>query len=1021
MYEVFTVGGGEYLVNMFNAVAAWAGGGGFRSMLQVIMVMGLTYALIVMAFNMDWRALWNWFIQATLVFMLLLVPTTTVRVVDRINPSLAPAAVGNVPIGLAFLASFTSRAGDWMTRQAETVFVMPNSLQFNTNGMIYGARLMEQAQTVQITNPVYRANLDEYMKQCVFYDVLLGFKSMETMMDSTDLWASIGPGSPARSQKFLYPTGSGASAGTNAMIITCNTAYTELTNYFNNIAENSLERQASRMYPGMTPALAAQRLKTDLPMAAQYFHGNNLGNALQYLRQNTMIDAFRSARESFSAAGWDAFASQRADVQARNSYTSIAQQAMTWVPLLHNVLTVVFYAMFIVIFPLFMIPKTGLTTLRGYASGFFYLASWGPLYVLLHSFVMARAANSMGSLAPHGSSLALVDGIQAVNDDIATVAGFLMMSVPFLAAGMARGAMAIAGQATTMLAPAQSAAEAAATERTTGNYSYGNVSSDNRTTNMRQANQWNTAPTYTHGEAMSSYRNASGVMENSFADGSLAYDARGAMSHLPVRIDTRAAVSSALSGIIESSSSQRASMSAGTGASFSSSDSSFQGSTRTASQSSGERGESGWRQGLNTETTESSGNSTAVTQSAGTGHTNTNSTHASSGDRAQLGQSSSRSVNSTIGANGNVGAGTSRMGAGLSGSLSTSASVAENSNEERYGDTGQSRTRSASSSASENRSTTDSTNTSSSDTSSSGTYNQGSQYNSSDVTNAQSSGSEHRDVRSNEEHLRSERSADRVNRASEMLSRVQSNDLSVVGDITTTVASIYEERRATNSDSMLPSVYATNLSAAEYAARDKELNSIAAEYVRPMVEQRLNNGDMQAPIDVGNGVPSPEMPNAPALPSRVSMPGEQLPPQAGGGRNTGATTSTRGMSSDGSHYDGSHDARANNMPIAYSRTRIGNLHPSMAPVINTVAAAARDLGIDPRAVTSGTDGVHTAGSQHYDRKGLDFRGKDIPIATGRALANEVRSRLGSDYYVAFETFPDDPSNNHLHVSRRRGR
>lgn len=27
MLEVFTVGGGEYLVNTFNAVAAWSGGG----------------------------------------------------------------------------------------------------------------------------------------------------------------------------------------------------------------------------------------------------------------------------------------------------------------------------------------------------------------------------------------------------------------------------------------------------------------------------------------------------------------------------------------------------------------------------------------------------------------------------------------------------------------------------------------------------------------------------------------------------------------------------------------------------------------------------------------------------------------------------------------------------------------------------------------------------------------------------------------------------------------------------------
>ncbi|WP_217469392.1 hypothetical protein, partial [Staphylococcus aureus] len=40
-----------------------------------------------------------------------------------------------------------------------------------------------------------------------------------------------------------------------------------------------------------------------------------------------------------------------------------------------------------------------------------------------------------------------------------------------------------------MLAPAQNAAEAAALEQTTGNYSYGNVSWANSTSNMRQADQ----------------------------------------------------------------------------------------------------------------------------------------------------------------------------------------------------------------------------------------------------------------------------------------------------------------------------------------------------------------------------------------------------------------------------------------------------------------------------------------------------------------------------------------------------
>ena len=44
MMEIFTIGGGEYIVNVLNAVSAWTGGGGFRSLLRVVMVMGLIYS-----------------------------------------------------------------------------------------------------------------------------------------------------------------------------------------------------------------------------------------------------------------------------------------------------------------------------------------------------------------------------------------------------------------------------------------------------------------------------------------------------------------------------------------------------------------------------------------------------------------------------------------------------------------------------------------------------------------------------------------------------------------------------------------------------------------------------------------------------------------------------------------------------------------------------------------------------------------------------------------------------------------
>ena len=402
MLEVFTIGGGEYFVNTFNAVAAWAGGGGYRSMLRVVMVMGLIYSLLVVAFNLDWRAWLNWFLQATAIYMCLMVPTVGIKVTDRLNPSLAPATIDNVPIGLGVIASFTSQVGDYLTRTAETVFVMPTSLNYTTNGMVYGARLFDATRNLRIRDAEFSTNLEEHFKACVFYDVMLGFKSMTDLANSPDLWAAIGPGSPARSQIWITRVSGG---GVESHIRTCNDAYSALDGQWTPMIEANLLIWGKELYPRLSNALAAQKLRDDVPVITQAFTGT-AGGHVSILRQSTAINAFMQARNSMSgstgAAAIDTFAMTRADIQARNTYGSIAQQAMSWVPILNVVLTVVFFAMFPVIFPLFLMPRTGVPTLKGYTAGFFYLAAWGPLYVVLHMIIMSRATGSAAHFAEVG-------------------------------------------------------------------------------------------------------------------------------------------------------------------------------------------------------------------------------------------------------------------------------------------------------------------------------------------------------------------------------------------------------------------------------------------------------------------------------------------------------------------------------------------------------------------------------------------------------------------------------------------
>ena len=1014
MLEVFTIGGGEYVVNTFNAVAAWTGGGGFRSALQVVMVMGFMYSLFVVAFSLDWRAWLNWFLQAGLIYMMLIVPTVSVKVTDRIDPGLPAAVVDNVPLGLGVMASFTSQLGDWMTRTAETVFVMPNALSLTNNGMIYGARLLEKAQTFEITDATFRANLDEHLKQCTFYDVLLGFKSMDDLQKAPDLWAAIGPGSPARAQKWMIET----TGTTDTTIIPCDEAYDRLSNGWTPSLDESVPAFAMTAYPKLASSIAAQKLKQDLPQIAGAMHGTS-SDAYTYLRQVSMIDAFRAARESFSDSGWDAYASQRADAQAKNTYTSIAQQAMTWVPLLNIVLTVVFYAMFPVIFPLFLLPRTGISTLKGYATGFFYLAAWGPLYVVLHMFVMSRAADAYAAVSPGGLTLLVTDGVQGVNNDIATLAGFLMMSVPFLAAGMARGAMAIAGQATSMLQPAQSAAEAAAVERTTGNYAYGNTSFANTTANMLQANKWDTTPAFASGYASSTFSRADGSVERAFSNGTYAQDASPRLSRLDTSINAREAVSTTLNRMLadERALTDRISNTQVLGEGSSSANVASTGTNTSRSTGSEQRNGSQWS------------NSTENFQGTETGsggrsdHTTQSGLQVSSGSSTRDSESTGERSSNRFGAQGRVGlkgqVGGSIPGLGGGSAYVDANTFAESSRDftnatETTNSTDSSRGHIGSDLRSDSSSDDHRQNQGTRHVQSSGTSGSDTDYSKNDTTTFDNQSNELRFVTSEDKRKALDASEQRTARLTDTIAKVESGELSITGDISTPIASQYEEWLATTSDDTTGYIHSWERAdtGEQFAARNGKYRELSEAYLRPQVERQL--ADVRS-LDDGamefdgrwTAIPKPEM-------IAEGGAGSPLPTFPG---TEGKAPVDRTQLPSASSFDGRREARENGMSIKPG-SRIGQLDGRMKPVIGAVAEASRHLGLPDPVLTSGNDRKHKRNSRHYANQALDFRGNTMSVSQGKRLERAVQDRLGNAYSVDFEVYPDDPSNNHLHVQTK---
>ena len=407
MFELFTLGGGTYLVDLLNAVAAITGGGAYLMLAQLAGVAGLAWVLFRTAFGGSWKDNAKWMLLFIAVWGAMIVPKATVRVVDRLDPALAPAVVANVPVGLALFASVTSQVGDGLTRLTEQAFSLPNDLQYRRHGLIFGARLAAKATRLEATDAVFARNLRNYARQCVFHALLLGHVSADDLRESTDLWSLVtatgtpsAGASPARMMELATRSGGGT---VDRSIVTCRDAAGQLNAQWTAEMNRAGTIFGRRIFPdARTDALARAELLAALPAAHDFLIGASR-SAADIMRQQMVLNAVHDAGEQWAAeagnaAALRAYTEARAEAQTVSAYRAIGRQAETWVPLLK----IVFECLYIGAFPmavLLMLTPAGAAIFRSYVTGLIWLQSWGPLYAILHRISMGEAAERMQAAA----------------------------------------------------------------------------------------------------------------------------------------------------------------------------------------------------------------------------------------------------------------------------------------------------------------------------------------------------------------------------------------------------------------------------------------------------------------------------------------------------------------------------------------------------------------------------------------------------------------------------------------------
>ena len=196
MSEIITYGGGEMLVNVFNAIAMLVNGK-TGTIFRPLMFIGGTVGALWAFSKAFWESsidtlVLKWLIPMMVLVGNCLIPTTTVRILDPVAGTPPHSwSIDHVPFGLARGAAMASSIGYSLTSLIEVAFKTPDHQQYNKTGMIFGAENLLEMSHYAITDELLARNMRDFVHNCVTFDILFGKYSMDELKQSPDIWKTI--------------------------------------------------------------------------------------------------------------------------------------------------------------------------------------------------------------------------------------------------------------------------------------------------------------------------------------------------------------------------------------------------------------------------------------------------------------------------------------------------------------------------------------------------------------------------------------------------------------------------------------------------------------------------------------------------------------------------------------------------------------------------------------------------------------------------------------------------------------
>lgn len=492
--DYFAYWNGAQIRDLFEAVVAITSGPSYQGLIKSAVLAGFLVTLTTALFKWQGTAAKTFLFAVVLFYSLLLIPKTDLSIHDERAGTVH--VVQNVPFGIGFFASVSSRIGHFLTTGFESAFALPDAEKFSKFGMVYPQRAVSVLQSIGTVTPLGRRKVNRFVADCLTPELIDNPTKVSELAQSPNLWAAVtaaGWLNPARST--LNETGE---------VIRCDEAAVELETFLNGSELDEIKKKLGAL---LTPDRAdpAQAVISTLPHAEALLLG--LSRSLDSsLKHSIMLQAIPEGMSSIAHLSGSPLslavnlAKAQGNLASEISYRTMSEIAKVSLPKIRNCIEFVIIAAFPLVFILIIAAGSNAGLIfRSFFVLLIWVQLWAPLYAVANYLLISVDSNPMNRIIAEygGNSLMAVDLIRQAGASSQAMAGYLMLAIPMLALAIAKGSdYAAAALVGGLMGPAQSASQGLSGQLSSGNFSSGNLSTGNLSSNSVNANKNDTSSSF---------------------------------------------------------------------------------------------------------------------------------------------------------------------------------------------------------------------------------------------------------------------------------------------------------------------------------------------------------------------------------------------------------------------------------------------------------------------------------------------------------------------------------------------